>query len=221
MREYEATVIVQPEITDEGVRAICDRVDGLLTKNDAIRLLYDDQGRKRLAYEIRNFQKGRYLLLSFLDGGSVVPDLERMLRLEESVLRYLTVQVSDHVEDIEARVAQAAEEERIREERAAERAAREAVEAEERAVREAEEEARRAEEDARRAEAAKAEPAATGDDAAAGDSDATTGDSDAAAGDSDATTGGDSAAASDDAVAADDDAAKAGDDPAPDAKEKD
>ena len=218
MREYEATVIVQPEITDEGVRAICDRVDGLLTKNDAIRLLYDDQGRKRLAYEIRNFQKGRYLLLSFLDSGSVVPDLERMLRLEESVLRYLTVQVSDCVVDIEARKAQAAEEERIREERAAERAAREAVEAEERAAREAEEETRRAEEEARRAEAAEAAPAATDDEAADGDA-AAAGDDSAAA--SDEAVASDGAAASDDVAAAKDDAPKAGDDPAPDAKEKD
>ena len=205
MREYEATVIVQPEISDEGVQAICDRVDELLTKNDAIRLLHDDQGRKRLAYEIRNFQKGRYLLLSFLDGGSVVPDLERLLRLEESVLRYLTVQVSDCVADIDARVAEAAEEERIREQRAAERAAREAAEAEERAAREAEEEAHRAEEAAHRAEAAEAEPAVAGDDAAAADG--AVADDDAAAGD--------------DAAADDKDAAKAGDDTAPDAKEKD
>ncbi len=214
MREYETTVIVQPEISDEGVRSICDRVDDLLTKNDAIRLLYDDQGRKRLAYEIRNFQKGRYLMLSFLDGGAVVPDLERLLRLEESVLRYMTVQVSDLVVDTEARVAEAAEEERIREQRAAERAAREAAEAEERAAREAaeaeERAAHEAEAQARRAEAGEAVPAKAG------------GDADAAANGGGAAAGDDGAAAGDDeAAAGDDDAAKAGEDAAPGEKKED
>jgi hypothetical protein len=57
-----------------------------------------------------------------------VAPLERVLRLEESVLRFLTVQVSDRVEDIEQRKGAAVEEERIRAERARERAAREAEE---------------------------------------------------------------------------------------------
>jgi small subunit ribosomal protein S6 len=97
----------------------------------------DDLGRKRLAYEIRRFQKGHYLELVYLDRGPVVPEIERALRLDDSVLRFLTVQVSPHVEDIEKRKADAAalEEERAR--KAAERAAREAEEEAARAAEEA------------------------------------------------------------------------------------
>ena len=61
-----------------------------------------------------------------------MPEIERALRLDESVLRFLTVRVSDEVGDIEERKRQAAEEEKIRAERAAERAALEAQEARER-----------------------------------------------------------------------------------------
>jgi len=139
VREYETTLIIQPEISDEAVQEFCDRLDGIVEKGGGIRLMYDDQGRRRLAYEIQNFQKGRYVMLHFLDGGGVIPSLERALRLEDSVLRFLTVQVADEVTDIEARKARAAEEVRIRAQRAAERAAREAEEAAERAEREAEE----------------------------------------------------------------------------------
>ena len=146
MREYETTFIVQPEISEEGVQALCERLDAMLARNGATRLLYDDLGRRRLAYEIRNFQKGRYLTLMYLDGGAIVPELERTLRLEDSVLRYLTVQVDDDVTDIEARKAEAAEFERVRAQRAAERAAREAEEAE-RAALEAREAAAGAEEE--------------------------------------------------------------------------
>ncbi len=142
MREYETTFIVQPEISDEGLQAICERLDGIVEKHGAVRLFYDDMGRRRLAYEIRNFQKGHYLTLFYLDDGKAVPELERALRLDDSVLRFLTVLANEDVRDIEARKAEAAEIERVRAERAAERAAREAKDAE----REAEEAAREAEE---------------------------------------------------------------------------
>lgn len=154
MREYETTLIIQPEISDEGVEAICGRLDGIVQAGNGIRLMYDDQGRRRLAYEIQNFQKGRYVMIHFLDEGGVIPVLERSLRLDDSVIRFLTVQVAEDVADIGARQAEAAEEVRIRELRAAERAAREAEEAAARAEREAEEEAARAEREATEAAAA-------------------------------------------------------------------
>ena len=129
MREYETTFIIQPEISDEAIAELHARLDTVLERQKAIRLLYDDMGRRKLAYEIRRFQKGHYWTLFFLDSGAAVPELERTLRLEESVLRYLTVMANDDVQDIEARRAEAAEQERIRAARAAERAAREAEEA--------------------------------------------------------------------------------------------
>ena len=138
MREYESTLIIQPEISDEGVGTLQERLDGTLEGFGAIRLIYDDLGKRRLAYEIQNFQKGRYVMLQFLDSGQLIPRLERVLRLDDSVLRFLTVLVAEDVPDVEARKAEAAEEVRIREQKAAERAAREAEEAAARAEREAE-----------------------------------------------------------------------------------
>ena len=152
MREYETTFIVQPEISDEGVQTLCDRLDAVLARSEATRLMVDDLGRRRLAYEIQNFQKGRYLTLMYLDRGAAVPEIERTLRLEDSVLRYLTIQVADQVADIEARKAEAAEIERVRAEKAAERAARDAEEA----LRAEAEEAERATAAAERATAAAA-----------------------------------------------------------------
>ena len=132
LREFETTFILQPEITDEGLKTIRDRLDGILERGSATRLIYDDDGKRRLAFEIRHFQKGHYLTLHYFDSGKVVPEIERALRLDESVLRFLTVKVSDEVGDIEERKRQAIEEEKVRAERAAERAALEAQEARER-----------------------------------------------------------------------------------------
>jgi small subunit ribosomal protein S6 len=157
VREYEVTLIIQPEISDEGVGALQERLDGILEGFGTIRLLYDDLGKRRLAYEIQNFQKGRYLMLRFLDDGSNIKGLERAFGLEDSIIRFLTVQVDDAVEDVAARQAEAAEERRIRAEKAAERAAREAEEAARQQVEAAEADKRAA---AESAAAAKSEAAA-------------------------------------------------------------
>ena len=145
MREYELTIIVQPEITDEGIVGVTEWLDGILEKHGSHRLFYDDMGKRRLSYPIKKFQKGHYLTLFFLDEGKAVGDLERALKLDDSILRFLTVLAEPDVKDVEARKVEAAELERIRAEKAAERAAREAEEA----AREAEEAAREAEEAAR------------------------------------------------------------------------
>ena len=87
MREYETTFIVQPEISDEGVKTLCDRLDAVLLRTEATRLMVDDLGRRRLAYEIQNFQKGHYMVLHFLDVGTAVTEMERGARPEGSVRR--------------------------------------------------------------------------------------------------------------------------------------
>jgi small subunit ribosomal protein S6 len=142
LREYEFTFVIQPEITDEGIAAICERFEGILAKSGGEKLFYEDWGRRRLAYDIRNFQKGHYQVLHFLSNGAVIPEIERSARLDDSILRFLTVLVNDVVTDVETRKAEgvALEEERIK--RAAEKAARDAEDA----AREAEEAARRGEE---------------------------------------------------------------------------
>lgn len=128
MREYETTFIVQPEISDEGAKELLTRLDGLLERSGAIRLLHDDQGKRRLAYDIKKFQKGRFVTSYYLSDGTAVGVVERALRLEESVLRFLTVMADPEVTDIEARKVRAAEDERLHAERARERAQREAEE---------------------------------------------------------------------------------------------
>ncbi|MGH0031189.1 MAG: 30S ribosomal protein S6 [Myxococcota bacterium] len=184
MREYEFTFVVQPEITEEGLEGICGKLEGVLEREGATRLFYEDWGRRRLAYEIQKFQKGHYLVLHFLDEGKSVPELERAARLEDSVLRFLTVLADEDVDDIEARKAEAVTLEEERKQKAAERAAREAEEAEARAA-----EAAAAAERAAAAEAeaaAASEPAGDSDgDAAcdAGDAGSEAGDATPAAGD--------------------------------------
>jgi small subunit ribosomal protein S6 len=134
MREFDTTFIVQPEISEDGREALILKLRGVLERAGATPLEVDDMGKKKLAYEIKKFQKGHYLSLFYLDSGQSVTELERALRLDESILRWLTVRREDAVTDIDARKARSVDLQRLRKEKAAERAVREA---EERAQREA------------------------------------------------------------------------------------
>ncbi len=136
MREYDLIYIIQPDVTREREVEIHAKVDSFVSEGGGTHLLRDDWGKRKLAYEIQKFQKGHYFQLSFLGNGAFVPDMERQLRLDVDVLRFLTVLANDNVKDIEARLTEAreyeAEQARRREERElleAERAAREAEEA--------------------------------------------------------------------------------------------
>ena len=182
MREYETTIIIQPEISDEGSAAIFDRLDGVLTDHASIRLMNEDLGKRKLAYEINKFQKGHYYVYSYLSDGQVVPALEREMRLNESVLRFMTIQAEAQVADIETRKAEAAELEAEHARKAAERAAREEEEAKARAEEEAKARAEAEAEAARAAEAGEAEAAAesAGADAGEGEGEAASADEAAA-----------------------------------------
>ena len=163
MREYETTFIVRPEISDEGGRTILSKLDGVLESGGATRLMCEDHGKRKLAYEIRKFHKGHYYVLSFLDDGQVIPAFERVLRLNESVLRFMTIQTDPDVTDVEARKVVAVE-----------AAAEQVRKAEERAVREEEEAKARAEIEhvaAEEAAAAAREAAAAAEEAAPADGD--------------------------------------------------
>ncbi len=147
MREYEFTFVVQPEISDDRVQAISQRFEGILASHASEKLFYEDWGRRRLAYEIRNFQKGHYQVLHFLSDGKVIPELERSARLDDSILRFLTVLANDDVTDVEGRRAEAVKLEEERVKRAAEKSVRDAEDAARAA-----EEAERASDEARGAD---------------------------------------------------------------------
>ncbi len=127
MREYELIYVIQPDATPEREGEIHTRVDEAIDRSGGAPLLRDDWGKRKLAYEIRKFQKGHYFQLNFLGDGKFIAEMERLLRIDPDVLRFLTVLVSDQVVDIDARVAEAKQQ---AEERAERRAEREKLEAE-------------------------------------------------------------------------------------------
>ena len=164
MREYEFIYVVQPDIEPERLEEVHTKLESTITGGQGQILLRDDWGKRKLAYEIQKFQKGQYLFLQLLGDGKFIPEMERGLRIDPDVLRYMTIVIDDNVKDIGARIewgkketAERAERHAERERLDAERRERERVEAEERAARAEKEAAARVEKEA----AAKAEQEAS------------------------------------------------------------
>jgi len=107
VREYELTYILHPDLTEEREAEIHARLDDLILRGKGIILLRDDQGKRKLAYEIQKLQKGHYFLLNYLDRGQANIELERELRLNPDAIRFLTVLVDEKVKDPAERISNA------------------------------------------------------------------------------------------------------------------
>ena len=132
---YETTFILRPELSDEGVKTLQDRLASVLSAFSGETVLTEDWGRRKMAYPIQKETRGHYLYFVYTGKGEVVHEVERNLRLHDHVLRFLTVNLEQEFDSENFRKARSdfhaaakrREEEREarREERAAERRAME------------------------------------------------------------------------------------------------
>lgn len=96
LREYELTYIVRPDADEETVAAINARVEQTITANGG-RVLKTDypwgKERRRLAYPIRRYNEGFYILHRAELNDKAIREVERQLRLSEDVIRHLLIRV--------------------------------------------------------------------------------------------------------------------------------
>jgi small subunit ribosomal protein S6 len=111
MRHYETTFILRPNLGEEQFTEIIDRTVGIITGDGGAIITLDRWGIKRLAYEINREVQGYYVYLNFAAPGKTVDEIERIFRIDDRVLRYLTVKLGDamNAEAIEAEKERIAE----------------------------------------------------------------------------------------------------------------
>ncbi|AIQ15227.1 30S ribosomal protein S6 [Paenibacillus durus] len=88
MRKYEVMYIIRPDIEQEAVQAAVEKFQGIISNGGEI-TKHDVQGKKRLAYEIKKFRDGVYVLVNFNAEPAVVAELERLMKISDEVIRYL------------------------------------------------------------------------------------------------------------------------------------
>ena len=93
MEIYESLFIIRPSLNDEETSTLVEKMKGVVEKNGATLVKAENWGRKKLAYEIKRERKGTYVYLFFKGPGQVIGELERSYRLEDSIIKFLTVRL--------------------------------------------------------------------------------------------------------------------------------
>jgi len=91
VQEYETVFILDPGLDENQVNEEVEKTSNLISTNGGTILEVQRWGRKRLAYEIRKKRDGVYTMIKYESTGDTVKELERRLRLNDSVMRVLTV----------------------------------------------------------------------------------------------------------------------------------
>lgn len=97
MNLYEIMFIQNPDIGEEDQTKLLTKFTTTITKNGGEIIKIDDQGIRGLAYKIQKYSRGRYFL-GYVEGpGSMIPEIERFLRIEENVVRFVVIKLDSHV----------------------------------------------------------------------------------------------------------------------------
>ena len=100
MRRYETIVIIDPDLSAEKREPVLERVKDVIAQQGGYLAFLDDWGARKLAYEIKKKERGYYVRFDFCATGGVVDEIERFFRIDDRVLKYMTV-LLDKKADIE------------------------------------------------------------------------------------------------------------------------
>ncbi len=95
MRDYELVFIIAPVVEDENVQAVVDRVTGWIEADEGTVTKVDLWGRRKLAYPIQDFSEGTYVLLNAQLKPAALNELERNMKLNTFIIRYLLVRIEE------------------------------------------------------------------------------------------------------------------------------
>jgi len=94
-RLYEVMFIVRPDVVDEDADKLIAGFTATVTHGGGVVKSVEKMGRRKLAYTVRKFNDGYYVLLTVEAGGPVVLELERRLRVTEPVIKFITVRIDE------------------------------------------------------------------------------------------------------------------------------
>lgn len=90
MRKYEVMYIVRPDVEEQAFQATVEKFQTIIANGGEV-TKSDVMGKRRLAYEIKKFRDGFYVLVNFNATPAVVAELERVMKISDEVIRYLII----------------------------------------------------------------------------------------------------------------------------------
>ena len=103
MRIYEELFILRTGLPEEEVTALTDQISGVITSSGGTITKTDNWGTRKLAYRVKKQAEGVYILIVFTAGSAVVKEVERRLRVQDNVLKFITVRIDEKLKKVEKR----------------------------------------------------------------------------------------------------------------------
>jgi small subunit ribosomal protein S6 len=94
-RTYELMFIVRPDMPEEDQDKLISTLESVVTSSGGQTKNVEKMGKRRLAYLVRRFHEGVYILLTLEGSGGLIHELERRLRVTEPVIKFLTVRIDE------------------------------------------------------------------------------------------------------------------------------
>ena len=98
MRHYEMVYIINPTLEAESLKEVVDKFSDIVNKLKGTVIEVNEWGKRKLAYEVKKFDKGYYILLDFCGLPAVVKELERNLKLDDRILKYLNIKLDEDID---------------------------------------------------------------------------------------------------------------------------
>jgi small subunit ribosomal protein S6 len=102
-RIYETLSIIRPDATDEEINPIIEQMRSVITTAGGTVDKEERWGVRKLAYRVEKRNEGYYILIQFTAGAQTVKEVERRLRVNDSVLKYQTVRIDERMKWLEKR----------------------------------------------------------------------------------------------------------------------
>lgn len=108
MRRYELIYILRPGVGEEQINSISDYTTQIISDNSGTIIDLNRWGMKKLAYAIKKETQGFYIYCEFAGTPAAVSEIERRFRIDDAVLKYLTIKTADAMtaEDIQQAIGE-------------------------------------------------------------------------------------------------------------------
>jgi len=109
MRRYETIFIIDPDLSDENRDPVFERLRDIIEQHNGFLARVEQWGNRKLSYNIKKKVRGYYVRLDYCGTGILVNEIERFFRIDDRILKYLTVQLEKNadLDRIKNEIAQA------------------------------------------------------------------------------------------------------------------
>ena len=90
MNKYESVIIINPNLEEQAIKALIEKFSNLINKNGKVES-GEEAGKKKLAYEVKKYTEGYYVVINFEAEPSLIAELERNYRITDEILKFIVI----------------------------------------------------------------------------------------------------------------------------------